>query len=295
VIRPLELERTLPWVLRLAWVGVVVFGGGAIDGAVSERSQAVRALALGGGGVAWLIGVAAMAVPAVVSLTATRVIVALAVPVAVVAWIAGSNPVDATLFLGVALMATVVAFSADLGRAFVQASAYGEEDRHPLRAPAAYAMASAVAWIFWAACTISGPLLLAARAWVPGTLLTAGSIALAVWSWPRWNRLARRWFVVVPVGVVVHDPLVLGETLMLRRHEIAGIHLAPVGTTAADLTGPAAGHALEIVTSEAVTAIIGATRREPRGTTIHLTACLVAPSRPGRALRSADERRLAVG
>ena len=126
-------------------------------------------------------------------------------------------------------------------------------------------MASTVAWIVWAACTISGPLLLAARAWLPGALLTAASIGLTVWSWPRWHRLARRWFVVVPVGVVVHDQLVLAETLMLRRHEIAGIRLAPAGTEAADLTGPAAGHALEIVTSETVTAILGATRREPRG------------------------------
>jgi hypothetical protein len=101
--------------------------------------------------------------------------------------------------------------------------------------------------------------------------------------------------VLGPIGVEIHDPLVLAETVMLRRQELAGIRLAPADTEAADLTGPATGHAVEISTHESTTVIHAATPKTPRGTAIHLRSCLVAPSRPGRALRAAAAKRLPVG
>lgn len=290
-----SIDRLLPWLLRLVWVGVLVFGSNAIDGATATRSDAVGSAAIWGSAVVWVAGVAAMAIPAVVSLTATRVVVPLSVPVAVVAWIAGADSVEGALLLGAATLSTVLAFSGDLGRVFVQASAYGEEDRHLLRPPAAYLLAVVVSWAIFAAAAISGPLLLAASSWVLGGVVSAFAIAAAIWAWPRWHRLGCRWLVVVPIGLVIHDPLVMAETVMLRRQEIAAVRLAPSDTEAADLTGPAAGHALEIATVESVTAIFAATPKEPRGKAVHLTACLVSPTRPGRALRAIADRRLPVG
>jgi hypothetical protein len=289
------LERALPWTLRLAWIGVVVAGGAAIDGATDSATDAVadacRYSALG----VWLVGVGAMAIPAVTSLTATRSIVPLGVPVASVALAGGAGAGPGASFLAIAIFAMVIACSANLGRLFVQASAYGEEDRHLLRPPAAYGAAALVSWTIWAALAIAAPPLLADRNWVLGAIAASGAIGGAVLGWPRWHRLARRWFVVVPIGVVIHDPVVLAETVMLRRQEIAAIRLAPVGTDAADLTGPASGHALEIALHEPTTAIYAATPKQPRGTVIHLRSCLVAPSRPGQALRAAERRRLPVG
>ena len=69
----------------------------------------------------------------------------------------------------------------------------------------------------------------------------------------------------------------------------------PATTEAADLTGPASGHAIEVLTHESVTAILAATPAAPRGTVIHLTGCLVSPTRPGRMLAAARERNLPVG
>jgi hypothetical protein len=290
-----SIDRLSPWVLRLAWVGLLVVGDSAIDGATATRSDAIGAVALWGAGALWLAGVAAMAIPAVVSLTATRAVVPLSLPVAIVAWSAGAEPGDGTLLLGIAAVATVVALSGDLGRVFVQASAYGEEDRHLLRPPTGYLFAVLVSWAIWAAAAIGGPLLLGGRAWVLGGVVSGFAIVMTIWAWPRWHSLSRRWLVVVPIGLVVHDHLVMAETLMLRRQEIATARLAPAGTQAADLTGPAAGHAIEINTVETVTAILAATPKAPGGKAIHLTACLVAPTRPGRALAAAGRRRLPVG
>ena len=289
------LERILPWLLRLAWVGVAVGGASAIDGATSGRSDPVDAVAGYGSAVVWVIGVAAMAIPAAGSLTASRLIVPLSVPAAVITWVAGASAAEGASFLAAAATASLLVFSGDLGRSFVQASAYGAEDRHLLRPPAAYLLAALVTWSLVASALLAGPLLLAARNWLVGgaiSTLAAAGIAL---GWPRWHRLARRWFVVVPIGVVIHDDLVLAETLMLRRGEISALRLAPADTEALDLTGPAAGHAVEINTTESVTALLGATPSRRHPAAIHLTACLVAPSRPGQTLRAADARRLPVG
>ena len=252
-----------------------------------DAGSAVTRALLGAG---WIGGVAALTVPAVRSLTAVRVIVPLAVPAAFACWIGGADDIDAVLAVGSAGLATVAAGSAELGRAFVQASAYGAEDRHLLRPPAAYLAAAVLSWVLAASLLSVGVTLLAAERWLVGIPLSAIGVAIAIWSVPRWHRLSRRWLVVVPVGLVVHDPLVLAETLMLRRHEIGGVELAPADTEAADLTGPAGGHALQIATPGSVTAVFAGTPDQPGGRAIHLTSCLVAPSRPGKALAAATKR-----
>lgn len=288
------VERILPWALRAIWVIVAITGGAAFDAATADRSGAIDTATTIAGAIGWVVGVGAMAIPSVIGLTASRLVVPLATPVAVVTWIAGGGA-DAAIFLVVAVLAAVVALSAELGRSFAQASAYGDEDRYPLRPPPAYALAAVLTWAVWATAVIAAPMLLGARNWILGIAAAVVAVALGAWSWPRWHRLARRWLVIVPIGLVVHDHLVLGETLMLRRQEIAAIRLAPAGTQAADLTGPTGGHALEILTAESVTAILAGTPRSPGGSAIHLTAGLVAPTRPGRALAGAAARRLPVG
>ena len=290
-----RLRRIVPWALRAGWVAVLLLGGPAIDGALAESSDgaagAARWLAFAG----WVVGVAAMAVPAATTLTATRLVVPVAVPVAALAWAAGADPVDAAALLGAAVITSILAGSSALGRGFVQASAYGDEDRHLLRPPIAYLAVALLAWFIWTA-TIIATAMLTARgdtvwALIVGGLAVAGAVAL----FPRWHRLTRRWLVLVPAGIVIHDHVVLAETLMLRRQAIARLGLAPAGTDAADFTGPTSGHAVEIRTTESVTAIVALVPGTPSGSAIHLTGCLIAPTRPGQALAAAAQRRFPVG
>ena len=276
--------------MRAAWVATAVLGAPAISEATDDRSTAVRAVALWGSGAGWIAGVGAMAIPSLLGLTATRAIVPVAIPVALAAALGGADATDASVLAALALVSTTVSLSGELGRAFVQASAYGDEQRFPLRPPFGFAVATVVSWLLWAAALVTGPLLLAARSWIAGALVTAVALALAALAPRRWHLLAVRWLVLVPAGVVLHDPIVLGETLMLRRSQIRGVRLAPVGTEAADLTGPATGHALEVSTTEPVTAVLAGTRRRPKRRPIHLTGFLVSPSRPGSALAALSSR-----
>jgi hypothetical protein len=95
-----------------------------------------------------------------------------------------------------------------------------------------------------------------------------------------------RWLVLVPAGLVVHDPVVMGETLMVPKGNVAMVRLALADTQAADLTGPAAGVALDIAVHEMVLAVFAANRTQPKGKAIHVQSFLVAPTRPGRALHA---------
>ena len=289
-------DRTtwLPWMLRVTWIAAAAVGWPAVSSAVSDRSDAVEAVATAGAVVGWVVGVGAMAVPATLSLTATRVIVPLAPIVGLTTLLAGGDTADGLELIIVGALAALVAMSGELGKLFVQASSYGDEERHPLRPPLGFACAALLAWVVWAGMLMAGPLLLAAQVWIPGAIVTAFAVVATLVLPRRWHQLSRRWLVLVPAGLALHDPIVLGETLMLRRSEITRIRLAPVDTDATDLTGPTTGNAIEVGTAVAATALLAPTRQQPRGRAIHLTAFLVSPTRPGRALLAARKRNLPV-
>jgi hypothetical protein len=172
----------------------------------------------------------------------------------------------------------------------VQGAAYGQEQRFPLRIPAPVLLPMALAWLVWSAALLGAVLLLRHHTWVGGGLLAAVAAGLSWLLAKRFHRLSRRWLVVVPAGVVLHDHLVLGETLMVQRQNVAAVGLALDGTDAADLTGPAAGNAVEVVVRDAVLAVFPSTKEHPTGRAIHMHSFLVSPTRPGRAIRAITDR-----
>jgi hypothetical protein len=115
-------------------------------------------------------------------------------------------------------------------------------------------------------------------------------MAAALLTWlliPRFNALSGRWLVFVPAGLVLHELVVLGETMMIPKAEIEAVELALARTEAADLTGPASGHAVEIGLRSMATALLAPTKAAPRGTALHVQSFIVAPTRPGMVLRAA--------
>jgi len=292
--RPSVVADAMPWVARVGWIAVAVVGGSAVDAAVDGRSSAVAWTTAVGAWSIWAAVALALAIASVRSLTVARLGVPLALLATAAAGLAGAPAVDLLLLGMPALVSAAAVGSAEFGRRFVQASAYGDEERFPLRFPVAAGAAAMVSWLVWAPSLVAGPLLLAAEQWIVGGLLTVIAIAGVVFLLPRWHRLSRRWFVLVPAGIVLHDPVVLADTLPLRTAQIAQVGLAPADTEAADLTGPASGYAVEVATTEPITTVFAFTPAEPNGRAIHLTAFLTAPSRPGAVLRAARRRGLPV-
>lgn len=292
--RSAVLARVLPWVARIGWLVVGLLGSAAIDSAVAERREALRWVAAIGGWAVFAAVAIALLIPSVRSLTVSRIGTPLALVAASMTAVAGAAAADVALLALPAVVAVAAVFSAEFGRWMVQASAYGDEDRLLLRSPVAAGTASVIAWALWAAAIVAGPLLIASANYVVGAPLAVIAVAATVLLLPRWHNMSRRWLVLVPAGLVVHDPVVLADTLMVRTDQLLGIGLARSDTQAADLTGPASGYAVQIDTSEAVSTVFAFTPKEPNGRAIHMTGFLVSPTRPGEALRLAAARRLPI-
>jgi hypothetical protein len=270
--------RTFLALLRVLWLALAVAMGLAL-----REAGAVVA-------VAWWATVAgaviALVVPAPAGLTGLRLVSPVVVAGAVIALALGAPSGWGIGALAASVLATAVVFSAETGEAMVQGAAYGQEQRFPLRVPAPVLVPMALAWLVWASAVLGGVLLLRRRDWVVGAMVAAGAAALSWVLAKRFHRLSRRWLVVVPAGVVLHDHLVLGETLMVQRPNVAAAGLALAGTEAADLTGPAAGNAVEITVRETVLAVFPSSKEHPTGRAIHMQSFLVSPTRPGRAIQA---------
>jgi hypothetical protein len=277
------------WLVRAAWV-VLLAGVPAFTGALDGRSGPVQVVAAAGLWLAWATGFVATLVPSPVSLTLVRVLAPGAPVAAIAAASAGAGAVAAVVAIALGVLTVVVAFTAEVGQAFVQASAYGDEARFLLRPPGPLVAGPLeLAWVLTAAAAV-GPMLLAARSWVAGAVVTAVGVPLAVAAVRRFHLLSLRWFVYVPAGVVVRDPLGLSDTAMFRRAAVAAVRLAPATTAATDLTARALGPAVEVTLTGPAKMMLAGTLAERAGHAIAIEAFLVSPSRPGRLLAEADRR-----
>lgn len=283
----------LLWALRVVWV----LAGLALAVAVSRATHEVPDAFIAVAATYLVVGlvVVALVVPSPDSLTVSRMLVPATVPAAVVAWIAGHRPVIGAIALGLTVVAALLVLSGEVAESLVQGSAYGDERRFPLRTPAAFLIPVFLAWAVWCSAVVSAVVLLCNGRWLIGAGLAVLAVGLTWLVFTRQSRLSNRWLVLVPAGVVVRDPIVLGETLMVQRTNLAAAHLAPLGTEAADLSGPAGGVPVEIVVRDMVTALFPANRQHPRGRAIHVQSFLVCPVRPGRALQAMADANLRVG
>ncbi len=288
-------DRIVVWVARVSWLALVVVGGGAVGEALAPHRRAVEVVGTIAAWAGWAVVALALAVPSTVSLTVLRTITPLALGVSVATAARADTWWSAGALVAFAALATMATMSGEFGIAAVQASAYGDEERYPLRPPVPAMAAVLITWPLLAAATVVAPWGWATGRWGWATASTAAAVLLGWWLGRRYHRLARRWLVLVPAGLVVHDHVVLAETVMFKRSSVARLGLAVQGTDAADCTGPAAGHAVEVGLAESVPIVFAPTQRNPRGRAIHATGLLVAPTRPGRALAAAAARGLPVG
>lgn len=277
------------WALRAAWVALLA-AGPAISGGVDGASSPVRICAAAMSWLAWAAGLVASLAPSPATLTLIRLLAPAAPAVGVLSLLAGADVPEAAVAVAVGVVAAVLALSGEVGQAFVQGGAYGDETRFPLRPPVAVLVPMVLAWAVTAAAVVTAPLALTARSWVLGVVTGVVAIAALAYLPARFHALTMRWLVFVPAGVVVHDALVLAETAAVRPAQLRAVTLALADTEAADLTGPAAGHAVEIALRETITVLRAPTRATPRGTALHVLSMLVAPTRPGRALAEARRR-----
>lgn len=279
------------WAARAVWALLPLVCAASIAAGLEPRSDAVAATITVGLWATWAVVLGAYFVPNAVSLTIVRVLVP--VSIVLIALIGPVNGFD--LGDGLALAATIVAtalcFLPPVGAVFLHGIAYGDEERVALRAPGVLLLGPIeIAWAVLIGAACVGPLLLAAKQWVAGAVMTAAGVVLVVAIARALHQLSRRWLVFVPAGVVLHDPIGLFDPLLLVRARVRGFGAALADTQATDLTLGSPGLALEIALAQKTELVqrLGRSGSRP----VVATALLVTPTRPGVAIAIAAERRV---
>ena len=273
LLRP---ERIVVSVVIAAWVTIAI--ASPWQTIADDASRSVSWVLLIWGWLLWTSVAASLLVPSPTSLTIVRIIV----PLSVVVSIAASQP----LAIFCSVVALIVCSSPVFVDAMVQGGAYGDESRFALRTPLPYVVPAIIAWLLYTAALIGGSLLLAAQQYIVGAVLVTIGILLSRTIPQRLHRLARRWLVLVPVGIVVHDHLVLHETIMAPSAKILSVARTSDVGEAADLTGGVFGERITIALTEADKVILSKITAKALGTTeaLHVKMFCIAPRRLTAAL-----------
>jgi hypothetical protein len=267
--------------LRVGWLAIAVLPQSlsASNGA-SGASTVGFWLAWG----IWVIVALAVLVPHPLSLVTARLLAPL-LALHTGATVLEESTLQWSTVIALLLMITVsaTAFSARYGSVHAQAAAYGHERRHLLRPPMAVLASLALVWLVVAAL---GAVAMRGEQLAVSLSATALFIALAGFMLRRALVLSRRWLVFVPAGIAVHDPLILRDTFMVRNHDVRALRDAASNTEAFDVTGTTWGTPLELVLSHPHDVSLSQFGARLTGTLdrLHVTALLVAPSRPHIAL-----------
>lgn len=253
----------------LAWLAV---GALAPWSTLTEGDADLIATVIGWG--LWIAVTIGVLVPSAISLTLARYVA----PLAVAASIVAGDPWAAA----VASVALVVVATARFADTMVQGGAYGAETRFCLRTPVPYMVPATLVWGLHVATLGLGVTSIAEGRFAVGVPSLMVGLGLTVTVPRRLHRLARRWLVVVPAGIVVHDHLVLAETFMVRRSAVTRIRLSTGPDDAADLTGGVAGARLDISLTMPEKVILSDITSRLLKTTgaLHVTTFAVAPRRP---------------
>lgn len=221
----------------------------------------------------WTLTTVALLVPSPLSLTAIRCIA----PIAVVAGFAATAP----LALFGALVSLIVGYSSLFADTMVQGGAYGEERRFSLRTPVPQMAPTVIAWGVLVGALLGGTLLTAAQQFFVGIPLVVVGAILASRVPRMLHRHARRWLVIVPAGIVIHDHLVLAETIMSPRSKISHITTVNEPGETADFTGGVSGQRLAVQLREADKVVLSKITARILGTTeaLHVKAFSISPRR----------------
>ncbi|MGH9244688.1 MAG: hypothetical protein ACRD29_10295 [Acidimicrobiales bacterium] len=283
-------ERVAVWVLRVLWLGLPVASVAAFDDALDGLGGAVRWVVTIGLYAGWAAGLLATLVPSTTSLTAVRVGGPAAL--AAVIWaVAAGETVGVTdgVVLAWAAGTAATASAGHVADAFVDGSSYGNERRFALRTPMAVLLGPAeMAWAAVVGGLVAGPLLLAGRQWLAGAIALVVGVPVAWFGGLAVDQLSRRWFVFVPAGVVLHDPMTMTDPVLLRRATIVALGPVPAaadrGVDRLDLSGGAPGLVLELRVRDPVR--VGLRGRGDRRE-VDADRIRVTPVRPGAVLAEA--------
>ncbi len=290
------MQQAWPWAVRAVWFVLPFAFGQLLGDGLADCSRPVQVVAVTLAWAGWGLGLLATLIFHPAGLVVLRTAAPLALATAVWSWVhARPSGVAVSVGVGAAVLAVIVVHSAETGLLAVNGPAYPNERRFLLR-PSAVLLVGPIplAGVALASGPVAGPLLLASRQWVLGGVATVLGAGLVFVTSRSLYAVARRFVVFVPAGFVVHDESTLREPVLFRRQDIEMLRAAPAGSDSLDLTAGAPGLAVEVLLRERVE-VTKVTGPRDLGTTGKTARFLIVPTRPGRLLATAAERRYPTG
>ena len=286
------------WVARVAWVALALIPSG-IAPTLAGHGRSAQVIFTLGAWALWGLGTLAIFWLSPYSLSALRMVAPLAAAGLVGFVFASLSTFNEVAFgdvawplvgVAVAVLALVCIFLPAFGSLHVQASAYGDEKRLLLRVPAAQIAPIAVSYLVLAALVVATLFVAAGEVWWLAALCLVLTVLLFRVVVKSLHRFSRRWLVVVPAGVVVHDELLLAETFMVRTSAVTRVELSATSGEALNLTGDIAGVRRQLVLMvqlrEAEKLALSPYLAKMLGTldALHVQSYAVAPTLAGHAL-----------
>lgn len=286
------------WVARVAWVALALIPSGIAPTLASHGRSSQVVFTLGAWAL-WGLGTLAIFWLSPYSLSTLRMVAPLAAAGLVGFVFASLSTFNEVAFgdvawplvgVAVAVLALVCIFLPTFGSLHVQASAYGDEKRLLLRVPAAQVAPIVVSYVVMVAFPVATLFAVGGEVWWLAALCLVPSVFLFRVVVKSLHRFSRRWLVVVPAGVVVHDELLLAETFMVRTSSVTRVELSATSGEALNLSGDVAGvrrqMMLVIQLRDAEKLAVSPYLAKMLGTldALHVQSYAVAPTLAGHAL-----------
>ena len=281
--------------MRIIWLSLPLLCGPSLADSFNDFKLLLRTTVSISLWVFWALILLSTLIATPVSLAIIRIGAPAAAALSLWSALETSGSFSGIIGLAAGAIAASVALSAPLGDRFSDGASYGDERRFLLRAPGPVLLLfGPLAWLTSLAGLTVGPILLLDKNFLLGSLISLCGFPLSVISSNAIYQLGRRWLVLVPAGILLHDHLSVGDPTLIPRNQLANFSPAKVETNALDLSQNSFGLSLEIQCSTPLSMMLKIGTRKTMNENSVVESFLINPARPNVLLAEAQKRGLKV-
>jgi len=288
-------ESVTTGIMRVIWISLPLLCGPSLADSFNDFKLLLRTTVSISLWTFWVLILLSTLIATPISLAIIRIGAPAAAALSLWSALETSGSVSGIIGLAASAITACVALSAPLGDKFSDGASYGDERRFLLRAPGpVLLLLGPLAWLTSVAGLTVGPILLLNKNFLFGSLISLCGFPLAALASNAIYQLGKRWLVLVPAGILLHDHLSVGDPTLIPRNQLANFSPAKVETNALDLSQNSFGLSLEIQCLTPLSMMLRTGTRKTTNETSIVESFLINPVRPNVLLAEAQKRGLRV-
>jgi len=288
-------ESVTTGIMRVIWISLPLLCGPSLADSLNDFKLLLRTTVSISLWTFWVLILLSTLIATPISLAIIRIGAPAAAALSLWSALETSGSVSGIIGLAASAITACVALSAPLGDKFSDGASYGDERRFLLRAPGpVLLLLGPLAWLTSVAGLTVGPILLLNKNFLLGSLISLCGFPLAALASNAIYQLGKRWLVLVPAGILLHDHLSVGDPTLIPRNQLANFSPAKVETNALDLSQNSFGLSLEIQCLTPLSMMLRTGTRKTTNETSIVESFLINPVRPNVLLAEAQKRGLRV-